>query len=294
MSPRATTLAFYGAKSGTITYIVTDDANRRAAIIDPVLDYDLESSRITTTSSDQVLNCLAEHDLRVDWILETHVHADHLSGAHYLRCKTGARIAIGTQVCAVQATFKKAYDLDRQFIPDGSQFDRLFEDGDEFNIGEVAAMALHVPGHTPADMAYQIDDAVYVGDTLLMPDVGSARADFPGGNARQLFRSIRRLLEFPSDATMYVCHDYPPASRAAAWRTTVAGQRANNIHARDGVPENEFVGMRRARDATLAPPRLMLPSLQANVRAGRLPAADVNGAPILRTPHTLDVAASQL
>jgi glyoxylase-like metal-dependent hydrolase (beta-lactamase superfamily II) len=276
MGLRTTTTAFYDANTGTMTYVVTDDAHRRAAIIDPVLDYDLESGRTTTTSSDQVLNCLAEHNLHVDWILETHIHADHLSGAQYLRSKTGGRIAVGAQVCEVQATFKRIHDLDRQFIPDGRQFDHLFEDGDEFNIGEIAATALHVPGHTPADMAYRVDDAVYVGDTLLMPDVGSARADFPGGNARLLFRSIRRLLSFPSDTTIYVCHDYPPASRAVAWRTTVAEQRADNIHARDGVLEQEFVDMRTTRDATLAPPRLFLPSLQANVRAGRLPAAGGN------------------
>lgn len=293
MGSRATTTAFHDARTGTMTYVVTDDAHRRAAIIDPLLDYDLESGRASTTSSDQVLNCLAERNLHVDWILETHIHADHLSGAQYLRSKAGGRIAIGAQVCAVQATFQKIHDLDRHFVPDGSQFDHLFEDGEEFNIGEIVATALHVPGHTPADMAYRIDDDVYVGDTLLMPDVGSARADFPGGNARQLFRSIRRLLDLPSDTRMYVCHDYPPASRAAAWRTTVAEQRADNIHARDGVLEQEFVDMRTARDATLEAPRLLLPSLQVNVRAGRLPAADGNVVTHFAN-HTPDVAARQL
>ena len=217
-------------------------------------------------------------------ILCTHAHADHLSGARYLQQRVGGRIAIGENIRAVQATFKKLYNLERSFLPDGSQFDHLFKDGEIFHIGEVEATAMLVPGHTPADMAYLIDGAVFVGDTLFMPDVGSARADFPGGDAHQLYRSMRQLLALPPETTMYVCHDYPPAARAPRWQTTVAEQRAHNIHVRDGIGEDEFVAMRQARDATLDVPTLILPSIQVNVRAGQLPPADDNGVSYLRIP----------
>ena len=279
-----TTQAFFDAQTWTVSYVVWDHATRHAAVIDPVLDYDFKAGHTSTVSADRVLAYLTEHALQVDWILETHAHADHLSGAHYLRQRVGGRIAIGENIREVQATFKKIYNLERQFLPDGSQFDHLFKDGERFRIGEVEATALLVPGHTPADMAYRIDGAVFVGDTLFMPDVGSARADFPGGDARQLYRSMRRLLDLPAQTTMYVCHDYPPEGREPAWQTTVAQQRAANIHVHDGIGEDEFVAMRTARDATLEVPTLILPSLQVNVRAGQLPPADDNGVAYLRIP----------
>lgn len=284
MSERTTTLAFFDPKTWTVTYVVWDPSTRRAAIIDPVLDYDFKSGHTGTVSADQVLACVAENALQVDWILETHAHADHLSGARYLQQRVGGKIAIGENIRVVQATFKTLYNLDRSFLPDGNQFDHLFKDGETFMIGGVEATAMLVPGHTPADMAYLIDGSVFVGDTLFMPDVGSARADFPGGDAHQLYGSMRRLLALPPDTTMYVCHDYPPATREARWKTTVAEQKAHNIHVRDGIGEDEFVAMRQARDATLEVPTLILPSIQVNVRAGQLPPADENGVSYLRIP----------
>jgi len=284
MSERTTTQAFFDPKTWTVTYVVWDPSTRRAAIIDPVLDYDFKSGHTGTVSADQVLACVAENALQVDWILETHAHADHLSGARYLQQRVGGKIAIGENIRVVQATFKTLYNLDRSFLPDGNQFDHLFKDGETFMIGGVEATAMLVPGHTPADMAYLIDGSVFVGDTLFMPDVGSARADFPGGDAHQLYGSMRRLLALPPDTTMYVCHDYPPATREARWKTTVAEQKAHNIHVRDGIGEDEFVAMRQARDATLEVPTLILPSIQVNVRAGQLPPADENGVSYLRIP----------
>jgi glyoxylase-like metal-dependent hydrolase (beta-lactamase superfamily II) len=284
MSERTTTQAFFDPVTGTVTYAVWDRASRHAALIDPVLDYDFKSGHTGTASADRVLACVAEQGLQVDWILETHAHADHLSAARYLQQRVGGRIAIGENIREVQATFKKLYNLERTFLPDGSQFDHLFKDGETFRIGAVEATALLVPGHTPADMAYLIDGSVFVGDTLFMPDVGSARADFPGGDAQQLYRSMRRLLALPPETPLYVCHDYPPTSRAAAWQTTVAEQRARNVHVRDGIDEATFVTMRQARDATLDVPTLILPSIQVNVRAGQLPPADDNGVAYLKIP----------
>jgi glyoxylase-like metal-dependent hydrolase (beta-lactamase superfamily II) len=284
MTAGTTTQAFFDPRTWTVSYLVWDTAGKRTAVIDPVLDYDFKSGRTSTESADRVLACVRDNALRVDWILETHAHADHLSGAHYLQQQVGGRIAIGENVRAVQATFKKIYNLDRTFLPDGSQFDHLFKDGETFKIGDVEATALLVPGHTPADMAYLVDGSVFVGDTLFMPDVGSARADFPGGDAHQLYRSIRRLLALPPETTIYVCHDYPPATREPAWQTTVAEQRARNMHVHDGISEDEFVALRQARDLTLEVPTLILPSLQVNVRAGRLPPVEDNGVAYLRIP----------
>ncbi|MGJ7494194.1 MBL fold metallo-hydrolase [Variovorax sp. RT4R15] len=284
MTLRTTARAFFDPQTWTVSYVVWDHATRQAAVIDPVLDYDFKSGHTGTKSTDQLRAYLQAEQLQVDWILETHAHADHLSGARWLQERVGGRIAIGTHIREVQATFKKLYNLERGFLPDGSQFDHLFDDGETFMIGTVKATALWVPGHTPADMAYGVDGAVFVGDTLFMPDVGSARADFPGGDARTLYRSMRRLLALPPETTMYVCHDYPPASREPAWQTTVAAQRAHNIHVRDGIGEDEFVAMRQARDATLEVPTLILPSIQVNVRAGQLPPADDNGVAYLRIP----------
>jgi glyoxylase-like metal-dependent hydrolase (beta-lactamase superfamily II) len=284
MSARIAIQAFFDPQTYTVSYVVSDAAGKGAAVIDPVLDFDFKSGHTSTASADRILAYLHEHALEVEWILETHAHADHLSGARYLQEKVGGRIAIGENIREVQATFKKIYNLERGFLPDGSQFDHLFRDGETFRIGTVEATALLVPGHTPADMAYVIEDAVFVGDTLFMPDVGSARADFPGGNARILYRSIRRLLELPPETRMFVCHDYPPKSREAAWETTVAAQRASSIHVRDGISEDEFVAMRETRDATLEVPTLILPSIQVNVRAGQLPPQDENGVAYLRIP----------
>lgn len=284
MNQHTNTQAFFDPKTGTVTYVISDPATRRSAIIDPVLDYDFKSGRTDTTSADQVLAYLQTHDLGVDWILETHAHADHLSAARYLQGHVGGRIAIGENIRAVQATFKKIYNLDRGFLPDGGQFDHLFKGGERFMIGDVEATAMLVPGHTPADMAYRIDGAVFVGDTLFMPDVGTARADFPGGDAHQLYRSIKTLLALPPATVIYVCHDYPPAARNAAWQTTVADQRTHNIHVRDGITEDEFVSMRGKRDATLEMPTLILPSIQVNIRGGALPPAEENGVSYLRIP----------
>ncbi|MEJ8813462.1 MBL fold metallo-hydrolase [Variovorax ureilyticus] len=284
MSTRTTTQGFFDPRTWTISYVVWDHATRRAAVIDPVLDFDFKSGHTSTASADAVLAYIRGEGLQIEWILETHAHADHLSGARYIQSQAGGRIGIGENICTVQATFKKLFNLERSFLPDGSQFDHLFKDGEVFRIGDTEATALLVPGHTPADMAYLVDGAVFVGDTLFMPDVGTARADFPGGDARQLHASIQRLLALPDQTTMYVCHDYPPATRAPQWQTTVAEQRAHNIHVHDGISEAEFVAMRTARDVTLDVPTLILPSIQVNVRAGQLPPADENGVAYLRIP----------
>jgi len=280
----AASRAFFDAGTGTVSYAVWDLATRRAALIDPVLDYDARSGHTGHAAAQELLDFVCAEGLGVDWILETHVHADHLSAARWLQAQTGGRIAIGQRVLEVQQVFMKLFNLERGFLPDGSQFDHLLADGETFMIGSLPARALHVPGHTPADMAYLIGGALYVGDTLFMPDVGTARADFPGGDARTLYRSIRRLLALPPETPVYVCHDYPPAGREPRWETTVAEQRARNIHVRDGIDEDSFVAMRNARDATLDPPALLLPSIQINVRAGQLPPADDNGVSYLRIP----------
>ncbi|HAJ12675.1 MAG: MBL fold metallo-hydrolase [Hydrogenophaga sp.] len=287
MTSRTTVQAFFDEQTWTVSYVITDQDSMRAAIVDPVLDFDFKSGRTSAVQADRVLDYVRARGLTVEWILETHAHADHLSAARYLQQAAGGRIGIGAHIREVQSTFKKLYNLDRQFLPDGSQFDHLFEDGEIFHIGRVEARALRVPGHTPADMAYLVDGAVFVGDTLFMPDVGTARADFPGGDARALYRSIRRILSLAPETRMYVCHDYPPENRPAAWETTVAEQRASNIHVRDGISEDEFVRMRTARDATLEVPTLILPSLQVNIRAGQLPPAEDNGVSYLKIPLNL-------
>ncbi|WP_422014078.1 MBL fold metallo-hydrolase [Roseateles sp.] len=270
---------FHDPVTGTVSYVVHDPATRQAAVIDPVLDFDLASGRTATRSADALLAHLQALGLTLQWILETHAHADHLSAAHHLQRQAGGLIAIGAHIREVQAAFGRLYNQPVQ--DDG--FDRLLGDGERFRIGGIEATALLVPGHTPADMAYRIEDAVFVGDTLFMPDLGSARCDFPGGDAAQLYRSMHRLLALPPETRLFVCHDYP-VGREARWQTTVAEQRAANIHVRDGVGEAEFVAMRRTRDATLAVPALMLPSLQVNIRAGQLPPADSNGVAYLRIP----------
>ncbi|MCQ8896769.1 MBL fold metallo-hydrolase [Limnobacter humi] len=275
---------FFDPSTWTVSYVVVDVATRHAAIIDPVLDFNVKSGRTSTQSADRIIDYARSEQLTVDWILETHAHADHLSSARYLQQTLGGNIAIGENIRQVQAVFKKLFNLERNFLPDGSQFDHLFTDGERFQIGNTTVTALLVPGHTPADMAYVLDDAVFVGDTLFMPDVGSARADFPGGDAHTLYRSMRRILNLPGDMRMYVCHDYPPQGRAARWETTVAEQRAHNIHVRDGISEDEFVTMRKARDATLEVPALIIPSIQINVRAGQMPPPEDDGVSYLKVP----------
>lgn len=284
MSRTAQIQAFFDTETGTVSYVVSDPATGSAAVVDPVLGYDFKSGRTHTQAADRIRAYLAASDMKVQWILETHAHADHLSAARYLQKSVGGRIAIGENIRQVQAVFKKLFNLERTFLPDGSQFDHLFKDGERFRIGRLEVLALLVPGHTPADMAYVLEDVVLVGDTLFMPDVGTARADFPGGDAHQLYRSIRRLLELPRETAMFVCHDYPPQTREPAWETTVGEQREKNIHVHDGVSEDAFVEMRTARDATLDMPTLILPSLQVNVRAGQLPPPDGNGVSYLRIP----------
>ena len=270
--------------TATITYLVFDRPGGHAAIIDPVLDYHPNSARTGTRSTDAVLAYIAAQRLTVDWILETHAHADHLSAAHNLQEKIGGRIAIGEHICQVQEVFKAVFNLDAGFATDGSQFDHLFADNEYFQIGALTAKALFVPGHTPADLAYQIGDVIFVGDTLFMPDVGTARCDFPGGDARLLFRSIKKILSFPDHTRLFMCHDYPSSGRAPQWECTVADQRRDNIHVNDSVTEDDFIRLRTARDATLSMPNLILPSIQVNIRAGQLPAAESNGVAYLKIP----------
>lgn len=278
---------FFDVVTGTITYIVFDVPGGHAAIIDPVLDYDPKSGRTHTALADQIISFITQQKLAVDWILETHAHADHLSAAHYLKSKLGGRIAIGEHIKVVQNVFKGMFNLAADFAVDGSQFDHLFADNEEFNVGQLTARALFVPGHTPADIAYQFDDAIFVGDTLFMPDVGSARCDFPGGDAEMLYQSVQRLFAFPDNTRLFMCHDYPPADRAPAWQTTVGSQRKNNIHLHNGVTQESFVQIRQARDATLDMPVLILPSVQVNIRAGEMPAAESNGVSYLKIPLNL-------
>ncbi len=277
--------AFFDEPTFTASYVVHDPATRTAAIIDSVLDYDAASGRTSFGSADAIIAYVHEHDLAVEWLLETHVHADHLSAAPYIHEKVGGKLAIGRAILQVQEIFGKVFNEGTEFARDGSQFDRLFNDGDQFTIGNLQATVLHVPGHTPADLAYVIGDAAFVGDTLFMPDYGTARADFPGGDARTLFRSIRRLLTLPPETRLFLCHDYKaPGRDSFAWETTVAAQRAGNVHVHDGAEEDAFVAMREARDATLNMPKLILPSIQVNMRGGKLPDPEDNGTRYLKIP----------
>ena len=276
--------AFFDPATWTVSYVVFDAPGGHCALVDSVLDYDPKSGRTRTDSADQLIAFVREQNLMVDWILETHAHADHLSAAPYLRNHLGGKIAIGGKITQVQNVFKGIFHLEPEFATNGSQFDHLFEDGDTFAIGTLQAQALSVPGHTPACMAYQVGDAVFVGDTLFMPDVGTARCDFPGGNAHTLYQSVRKLLSLPPETRLFMCHDYPPEGRAAQWECTVADQRARNIHVHDGVSEAAFVAMRTKRDAGLAMPVLILPSVQVNIRAGELPPPEANGVSYLKIP----------
>ncbi|ATP19936.1 MULTISPECIES: MBL fold metallo-hydrolase [Sphingomonadaceae] len=277
--------AFFDEPTFTVTYVVHDPESRHAAIIDSVLDYDPASGRTSFSSANALVAFVEEKGLAIDWHLETHAHADHLSAAPYLKEKLGGQIAIGEQIITVQQTFGKLFNADTDFERNGSDFDHLWKDGDHFRIGNLDVTVLHVPGHTPACIAYVIGDAVFVGDTMFMPDYGTARADFPGGDARTLYQSAMRLLSLPPETRLFMCHDYLPEGRKDyVWETTVEAERQANVHIHDGVSEDEFVAMREARDKTLAMPRLILPSVQVNMRAGHFPPAEDNGVTYLKIP----------
>ncbi len=279
--------AFFDEATYTVTYLVTDPETRRAAIVDSVLDYDHKSGKASIRSAERVLAKAVEREASVDWILETHAHADHLTAAPLLKARTGAKVAIGDHIRDVQKIFKKVFNME-DVSEDGREFDRLVKDGEVLTLGKLRIEVLHLPGHTPADVAYRIGDAVFVGDTIFMPDYGTARTDFPGGDAPTLYRSIRRLLSLPPETRLFMCHDYKaPGRDQYAWETTVAEERARNVHVHDGIAEADFVAMRTKRDATLAAPVLLLPSVQVNIRAGHLPPPDDNGQSYLKIPVTL-------
>ena len=275
---------FFDEATFTATHVVWDPETKRAAIIDSVHDYDPKSGRTDTASADAVIAFVQQEGLEVDWILETHVHADHLTVAPYLQEKLGGRIGIGAKVAVVQGVFKSVFNAEDAFATDGRQFDRLFEDGEQFQIGDLTVEVMHTPGHTPACVTYVVGDAAFVGDTLFMPDFGTARCDFPGGDARQLYQSIKRILALPPETRLFLCHDYGPGGRAYEWVTTVAAQREKNIHVNDSVDEDGFVAMRTERDKQLSMPVLILPSVQVNMRAGVMPPPEANGISYLKLP----------
>ena len=284
MSDKPAIRAFFDEATNTFSYLVADPATKRAAVIDPVLDYDPKSGEVDVRSVEAVLAAAREAGYTIEWSLETHAHADHLSGSPYVKARTGAKIAIGENIKEVQRIFRPVFNA-TDLKTDGSDFDRLFKDGDRFKIGGLEVEVIHTPGHTPACISYKIGDVVFVGDTLFMPDYGTARADFPGGDAHKLYQSIRRLLSLPPQTRLFMCHDYKaPGRDSYAFETTVDEQRTRNVHVHEGVEENEFVAMRNARDATLAAPTLLLPSIQVNIRAGRFPAAEANGVRYLKIP----------
>jgi glyoxylase-like metal-dependent hydrolase (beta-lactamase superfamily II) len=278
--------AFFDEATNTVSYLVADPATRKAAIVDPVLDYDQATGKANTKSADAILKAVEEGALTIDWVLETHAHADHLSGAPYVKLKTGAKVGIGEHIREVQKIFRPVFNAN-DVSGDGSEFDHLFAEGDHFQIGEIDAEVIHTPGHTPACVSYHVGDAVFAGDTLFMPDYGTARADFPGGDARTLYRSIKKLLSLPPETRLFVCHDYLPESRSEyAWETTIGEEAEKNVHV-STMSEDEFVAMREARDAKLPAPLLLLPSIQTNIRAGRLPPADANGVSYFKIPVKL-------
>lgn len=276
---------FFDEETFTISYVVHDRESGEAAVIDSVLDYEAASGRTSNGSAQRIIDHVTSHNLQVKWHIETHAHADHISAAPYLQEKLGGKLAIGKHITRVQDVFGKLFNAGTQFERDGSQFDHLFVDGETFKLGAIECTALHVPGHTPADMAFIFGDAAFVGDTIFMPDFGTARADFPGGDARQLFQSIGRLLSLPDQTRLFLCHDYKaPGRDEYAWETTIGKQREGNVHVRDGVSEEEFVEMRTARDATLSMPNLIMPSVQVNIRGGRLPEPEDNGISYIKIP----------
>lgn len=275
---------FFDKQTSTFSYIVKDPASSACAVVDSVMNLDYNAGRMTSTSADEIIDHIRKHKLELQWLIETHVHADHLSAAPYIQEKLGGRLGIGSHVARVQVVFGKIFNAGIEFARDGSQFDRLFADGDTYQIGQLVGTAIHTPGHTPACMTHLIGDAAFVGDTLFMPDAGTARADFPGGDARTLYRSIRKVLSLPGETRLFMCHDYPPDGREVEYETTVAAEKASNIHVHDGITEDEFVAMRETRDATLDMPVLILPSLQVNMRAGHLPPAEDNNTVYLKVP----------
>jgi glyoxylase-like metal-dependent hydrolase (beta-lactamase superfamily II) len=292
MSNKPVIRSFFDEPTNTFSYLVADPQTKRAAVIDPVLDYDHKSGSVDIRSVDAILEAARDAGYKIEWSLETHAHADHLSGSPYVKAKTGAKIGIGENIKDVQRIFRPVFNA-TDLKTDGSDFDRLFQDGERFKLGELEVEVIHTPGHTPACISYKIGDAVFVGDTLFMPDYGTARADFPGGDAHKLYRSIRRLLALPPHTRLFMCHDYKaPGRESYAFETTVAEQRSRNVHVHEGIGEEEFVAMRNARDATLAAPTLLLPSIQVNIRAGRFPAAEANGVRYLKIPVQFKDAAA--
>ena len=284
LSVRPDVTPFFDADTNTISYVVKDPGSTACAVIDSVLDFDYAAGRISYRSADAVIAFIRDQRLTLEWLIETHVHADHLSAAPYIQAALGGRIGIGGQIIVVQDTFGKVFNEGTQFQRDGSQFDRLFADGDTYAIGGMTAFAMHTPGHTPACMTHVIGNAAFVGDTLFMPDGGTARADFPGGDARQLYQSIKRVLALPPQMRLFMCHDYGPNGRDIRWETTVADERAHNVHVRDGVSEDAFVAMRTTRDATLGMPKLIMPAIQINMRGGRMPEPDADNRRFLKVP----------
>lgn len=275
---------FFDPETWTVTYVVYEKPGSSCIVIDSVLSYDPKSGRTNTRLADEVIDFVEKNHLKTEWILETHAHADHVTAAPYLKSKLGGKIAIGDHISVVQGVFKGVFNLESGFKVDGSQFDHLLKDGEEISFGNLSFKALFVPGHTPACMAYQVGDAIFVGDTMFMPDVGTARCDFPGGDAHTLYQSMKRILSFPPNTRLFMCHDYPPNDRPVAFETTVAEQRKSNIHMHDGISEEQFIEMRTKRDATLAMPVLILPAIQINIRAGEMPPAESNGVTYLKIP----------
>jgi len=283
--------AFFDEPTNTISYLVSDPSTGQSAVIDPVLDYDPKSGEVDTRSVETILKAAADRKLTIVWALETHAHADHLSGAPYIKAKTGAKVGIGEHIKDVQRIFRPIFNA-TDMKPEGGDFDHLFKDGEVFKIGNLAVECIYTPGHTPADLSYRIGDAVFVGDTMFMPDYGTARADFPGGDAHQLYRSIWKLLSLPPETRLFMCHDYKaPGRDTYAWETTVGEQRERNVHIGGGKTEDEFVSARMARDATLSAPTLLLPSIQVNIRAGAFPPVEDNGVHYLRIPVTFKASA---
>ncbi len=275
---------FFDEPTNTFSYVVKDPTSTSCAVVDSVMEIDYAAGRLSLDGADKIIDYIRSHDLKLEWIIETHVHADHLSAAPYIQEKLGGRVGIGSQITVVQDTFGKIFNAGTEFARDGSQFDQLFEDGDEYTVGNMVCHAIHTPGHTPACMTHIMGDAAFVGDTLFMPDGGTARADFPGGDARILYKSIQRVLSLPDETRLFMCHDYMPNGREVEYETTVAAEKEANIHVHVGTSEDQFVAMREARDATLGMPRLILPSLQVNMRAGHLPGAEDNGTVYLKLP----------
>ena len=276
--------SFFDDDSNTISYVVRDPHSLSCAIVDPVLDFDYAAGRTSTESADAIINFVRSNELSVEWIIETHAHADHLSSAPYLQQNLGGKIGIGKNITQVQAIFAEVFSESASLPQDGSQFDHLFEDGETYHIGETECTALATPGHTPACMSHVMGDAIFVGDTLFMPDGGTARVDFPGGSAHELYTSIKRILSYPDETRLFMCHDYGPGGREIQWQTSVAAQREHNIHVADSIQEAEFVEMRTTRDATLSMPRLIIPSIQVNIRAGHFPEEDEEGKTFLKVP----------